>query len=44
MTSLLNRVILIFEDNQGAIELSRNPKFRTRTKHILNFEVNLLKV
>ena len=24
----------IFEDNQGAIELSRNPKFHNRTKHI----------
>ena len=24
----------IFEDNQGAIELSRNPKFDNRTKHI----------
>ena len=26
--------ILIYEDNQGAIELSRNPKFHNRTKHI----------
>ena len=25
---------LIYEDNQGAIELSRNPKFHKRTKHI----------
>ena len=24
----------IFEDNNGAIELSRNPKFHDRTKHI----------
>jgi hypothetical protein len=24
----------IFEDNQGAIELSKNPKFHNRTKHI----------
>ena len=24
----------IFEENQGAIELSRNPKFHNRTKHI----------
>ena len=24
----------IFEDNQGAIELARNPKFHNRTKHI----------
>ena len=26
--------ILIYEDNQGAIELSRKPKFHNRTKHI----------
>ena len=25
---------LIYEDNQGAIQLSRNPKFHNRTKHI----------
>ena len=25
---------IIYEDNQGAIELSRNPKFHNRTKHI----------
>ena len=25
---------LIYEDNQGAIELSKNPKFHNRTKHI----------
>jgi hypothetical protein len=25
---------VLFEDNQGAIELSRNPKFHARTKHI----------
>ena len=24
----------IFEDNQGAIQLTRNPKFHNRTKHI----------
>ncbi len=24
----------IYEDNQGAIQLSRNPKFHNRTKHI----------
>ena len=24
----------IFEDNKGAIELSKNPKFHNRTKHI----------
>ena len=24
----------IFEDNQGAIELAKNPKFHNRTKHI----------
>ena len=24
----------IYEDNQGAIELSKNPKFHNRTKHI----------
>ena len=26
--------ISIYEDNQGAIELSKNPKFHNRTKHI----------
>ena len=25
---------VIYEDNQGAIQLSRNPKFHNRTKHI----------
>ena len=25
---------VIYEDNQGAIELSKNPKFHSRTKHI----------
>ena len=25
---------LIYEDNQGAIQLSRNPNFHNRTKHI----------
>ena len=25
---------LIYEDNQSAIELTRNPKFHNRTKHI----------
>ena len=24
----------VFEDNQGATELSKNPKFHNRTKHI----------
>ncbi len=24
----------IYEDNQGAIQLSRNPRFHNRTKHI----------
>ena len=24
----------LYEDNQGAIELSKNPKFHNRTKHI----------
>ncbi len=24
----------MYEDNQGAIQLSRNPKFHNRTKHI----------
>ena len=27
-------LISIYEDNQGAIELSKNPKFHNRTKHI----------
>ena len=26
--------ILLYEDNQGAIEISKNPKFHNRTKHI----------
>ncbi len=25
---------VIYDDNQGAIELSKNPKFHSRTKHI----------
>ena len=25
---------LIYEDNQGAIQLTRNPRFHKRTKHI----------
>ena len=37
MNDLGNRMMLptlIYEDNQGAIQLSRNPKFHNRTKHI----------
>ena len=37
MNDLGNRMIsptLMYEDNQGAIQLSRNPKFHNRTKHI----------
>ena len=36
MNDLGNRMMLptlIYEDNQGAIQLSRNPKFHNRTKH-----------
>ena len=29
-----NKPTTIFEDNTGAIELSKNPKFHNRTKHI----------
>jgi len=25
---------VLYEDNQGAIEISRNPRFHNRTKHI----------
>ena len=37
INDLGNRMIsptLIYEDNQGAIQLSRNPRFDNRTKHI----------
>ena len=30
----INNPTAIFEDNQGAIDLSRNPKHHNRTKHI----------
>ena len=29
-----NDALKVFEDNQGAIALSKNPKFHKRTKHI----------
>ena len=29
-----NKPTVLFEDNQSAIELSKNPKFHSRTKHI----------
>ena len=37
INDLGNRMIsptLIYEDNQGATQLSRNPRFDNRTKHI----------
>ena len=37
INDLGNRMIsptLIYEDNQAAIQLSRNPRFDNRTKHI----------
>ena len=30
----MNSPTIVFEDNQGAIELSKNAKFHNRTKHI----------
>ena len=30
----MDRPITIFEDNQGAMELAKNPKYHNRTKHI----------
>ena len=29
-----NDALKVFEDNQGAIALSKNPEFHKRTKHI----------
>ena len=30
----MDKPIVIFEDNQGAMELAKNPKYHNRTKHI----------